>query len=78
MFAPERFRAKAAEFRELAKTANSPDEARAFRQREASFIVLADNEHWLADHHGQTVHAGDKDGAVEAAPVPAGDAAVQQ
>ena len=78
MFAPERFRAKAAEFRKLAKTANSPDEARAFAQREASFIVLADNEQWLADHHGQTVHAGDPDGAVEATPVPAGGAAVQQ
>ena len=78
MFAPERFRAKAAEFRELAKTANSPDEARAFQQREASFIVLADNEQWLADHHGQTVHAGDENRAVEATPVLVGDAAVQQ
>jgi hypothetical protein len=78
MFAPERFLAKAAEFRELAKTASSRDEARAFQQREASFIVLADNEQWLADHQGQTVHAGDEDGAVEATPVLAGDAAVQQ
>ena len=78
MFAPERFRAKAAEFRELAKTANSLDEARALQQREASFIALADNEQWLADHQGQTVHAGDEDGAVEATPVLAGDAAVQQ
>ncbi len=79
MFAPERFRAKAAEFRELAKTANSPDEeARAFAQREASFIVLADNEQWLADHHGQTVHAGDANGIVGATPVLVGDAAAQQ
>jgi hypothetical protein len=78
MFAPERFRAKAAEFRELAKTANSADEARAHQQREASFIVLADNEQWLADHQGQTVHAGDENGALEATPVLAGDAAVQQ
>lgn len=78
MFAPERFRAKAAEFRELAKRANSPDEARAFQQREASFLVLADNEQWLADHQGQTVHAGDETGTVEPTPVLAGDAAVQQ
>ena len=78
MFAPERFRAKAAEFRELAKMANSPDEARAFQQREASFIVLADNEQWLADHQSQTVHAGDENGTVEATPVLAGNAAVQQ
>jgi hypothetical protein len=78
MFTPERFRAKAAEFRELAKTANSPDEARAFAQREASFIVLADNEQWLADHHGQTVQAGGEDGTAEATPVLCGDAAAQQ
>ena len=78
MFAPERFRAKAAEFRELAKTANSRDEARALQQREASFIVLADNEQWLADHQGQTVHAGDENGTVEATPVLAGAAAVRQ
>src|SRR4029077_18580423 len=78
MSAPERFRAKAAEFRELAKTANSPDEARAFQQREASFMVLADNEQWLADHQGQTVHGGDENGIIEATPVLAGDGAVQQ
>lgn len=78
MFAPERFRAKAAEFRKLAETANSTDEARAFRQREASFLVLADNEQWLADHHGQVVHAGDVNGIVEAIPTLVGDAAVQQ
>lgn len=78
MFAPERFRAKAAEFRELAKTANSPGEVRAFQQREASFIVLADNEQWLADHHGQTVHARDANAIVGATPVLVGDAAVQQ
>ena len=77
MFAPERFRAKAAEFRKLAETANSPDEARAFQQREASFLVLADNEQWLADHRGQVVHAGDANRTVEAIPALVGDA-VQQ
>jgi len=80
MSTPEQYRAKAAEYRELAKAANGPDEAREFRQHERSFTVLADNEQWLADHHDQTVHAGDVDGAGEATPDPVGDAtaAVQQ
>ena len=78
MFTPERYRAKAAEYAELAKTANGPEEAREFQKREASFTVLADNEQWLADHHDQTVHAGEEDGADEASPVLVGDAAVQQ
>jgi len=78
MVTPERYRAKAAEYAELAKTANGPEEAREFQKREASFTVLADNEQWLADHHDQTVHAGAEDGADEAIPAPVGDAAVQQ
>ena len=72
MFTPERFRAKAAEYGELAKTANSPDDAREFRRRERSLTVLADNEQWLADHQDQTVHAMDS-GGIEAAPVLMGD-----
>ena len=59
MLAPELYRAKAAEYAELAKTANSPDDAREFQPREHSFTVLADNEQWLADHRDQTVHAID-------------------
>ena len=78
MFAPERYRAKAAEYRELAKTASGPEQARKFQQREHSYTVLADNEQWLADHHDQTVHAIDGGGAEEATPVPLGDAAGQQ
>ena len=35
MFTPELYRAKAAEYGELAKTANSPDDAREFQRREA-------------------------------------------
>jgi hypothetical protein len=60
MFTPERFRAKAAEYGELAKTADNPDDAREFQRRERSFTVLADNEQWLADHHDRTVHAGEQ------------------
>lgn len=80
MFTPDHYRAKAAEFGALAKTANAPGEAREFRRRERSFIALADNEQWLADHHGQTVHATGAGGADEAALVLIGDAsaAVEQ
>lgn len=74
MFAPELYRAKAAECSELAKTANSPDDAREFQRRERSFIVLADNEQWLVDHQDQTVHAADAGKASEPLPVLIGDA----
>jgi len=57
MFTPELYRAKAAEFTELARTANNVDAAREFQRREHAFTVLADNEQWLADHHEQTVPA---------------------
>ena len=80
MFTPELYRAKAAEYAELAKTASGPDEGREFQRREQSFTVLADNEQWLADHHEQTVHAIDPAGADGATPVLIGDAtaAVEQ
>jgi hypothetical protein len=57
MFAPGQYRAKAAEYAELAKTANSFDNKRDFQKIERSFSVLADNEQWLADNHDHTVHA---------------------
>lgn len=69
MRAPELYRAKAAENAELAKTANSPDDAREFKRREGSYAALADNEQWLADHHEETVNAGDAGGATETAPI---------
>jgi hypothetical protein len=78
MVTPERYRAKAAEYRELAKTANGADEAREFQRRERSFTVLADNEQWLVDHQDQTVHAVDAGAADEKAPILIGDAAATQ
>jgi hypothetical protein len=78
MVTPERYRAKADENRELAKTANGADEAREFQRRERSFIVLADNEQWLADHQDQTVHALDAGAADDRAPVLIGNAAAAQ
>jgi hypothetical protein len=57
MFAPGQFRSKAAEYAELAKTADNSDEVREIQKLERSFSVLADNEQWLSDNHDKTVHA---------------------
>jgi hypothetical protein len=57
MVTPEQYRAKAAEYAELAKSAREPDDVRECLRCEASFTVLAGNEQWLADHRDQTVHA---------------------
>ena len=57
MFAPGQYRAKAAEYAELAKTADNSDELHEIQKLERSFSVLADNEQWLAEHHDKTVHA---------------------
>ena len=73
MFAPEPYRAKAAEYAELARTATSPDGAREFQRHESSYTVLADNEQWLADHQDQTVHASDAGRTNEATSVLIGD-----
>ncbi len=67
MFTPKEYRAKAAEYGEMAKTTNIPEESRQFRKREQNFTVLANNEEWLADNFEKTLHASDQD--------PEGDAA---
>jgi len=67
MFTPKEYRAKAAEYGEMAKTTNIPEESRQFRKREQNFTVLANNEEWLADNFEKTLHASDHD--------PEGDAA---
>ena len=56
MFAPERYRAKAAEYTALAKATEAPAEVREFEKRERAMTALADNEQWLADNHDKTVH----------------------
>jgi hypothetical protein len=66
MFTPEQYRAKAAEYTELVKTARNPNEVREFQRLEQSFTVLADNEQWLIDNRDQTVHAEEYGGAGEA------------
>ena len=57
MSTPDQYRAKAAEFTELARAGNAPDEVREFQKLERSFTALADNEQWLADNHDKAVHA---------------------
>jgi hypothetical protein len=50
MFTPEQYRAKAAEYTELARQENTPNEVREFQTHEQSFTILAKNEQWLADN----------------------------
>jgi len=57
MSTPDQYRAKAAEFTDLARVGNAPDEVREFQKLERSFTALADNEQWLADNYGKAVHA---------------------
>jgi len=47
MFTLEQYRAKAAEYSTLAKTANAPNEVREFQTLERSFTELADNQQWV-------------------------------
>lgn len=72
MFAPQQYRAKAAEYTDLVKTASNPTEVLEFQTLERSFTVLADNEQWLADNHSKTVHASVKNGPAgdETSPLP--------
>jgi len=60
MFTPEQYREKAAEYSELAKQANAPNEVREFQKHEQSFTVLADNEQWLVDNHDNLANNLDK------------------
>ena len=62
MFSSERYRAKAAEYVELAKATASPSDIRDYKNRERSFTTLADNEEWLKDNFDKMVHAPGKDG----------------
>jgi hypothetical protein len=55
MFTPKFYRAKAAEFGELAKTGD-PEKSAEYRKRERSFTSLADNEDWLAQNFEKTLH----------------------
>jgi hypothetical protein len=57
MFTPKQYRAKAAEYAELVKTASSPNELREYQDLERTFTVLAENAQWMRDNYDKTVHA---------------------
>ena len=57
MFTPEQYRAKAAEYAKLGKTANRPDEVREFRKLEQSFTELADNAQWVTENRNKIVQS---------------------
>ena len=59
MFTSQQYRAKAAEYTALVKTADNPEDVREFQRLERSFTMLADNEQWVADNREQTLHAGE-------------------
>ncbi len=56
MFTPQQYRAKAAEYTELVKTAGNADEEREFRKLEISFLALASNTQWMADNQDKILH----------------------
>lgn len=59
MFTAEQYRAKAVEYSDLLRIANSPDEVREYHRLKRSFTELADNEQWLTDNRGKTAHAAE-------------------
>jgi hypothetical protein len=61
MSTAKQYRAKAAEYTELLKTASLPSEAREFRDLEQSFITLAENDEWLVDNLEKTNSPGAED-----------------
>lgn len=57
MFTPGRYRARAAVYADLARTADTPAAAHEFTRLQRSLTTLADNEQWLSDNYDQTIHA---------------------
>jgi hypothetical protein len=50
MLTAAQYRAKAAEYAELLKAASLPGEVHEFRRLERSYLMLAENEEWMADN----------------------------
>src|SRR5690606_11972281 len=67
MFTPGRYRERAAEYTELAKSAHTPEAAQEFTDLKQSFATLADNEQWLSDNYDQTIHSKEDAGTGESA-----------
>ena len=51
MLTAEQNRAKAAEYTELLKAASLPAEVHEFQRLERSYLMLAENEEWMAGNH---------------------------
>jgi len=60
MFTPAQYRAKTAQYTELARRGNTPNEVREFQTHERSLTMLADNKQWLADNHDNLANNLDK------------------
>ena len=59
MFTPEQYRAKAAQYDALLKTAGTPAEEAEYRDLKQSYGSLAENLDWLAANSGKTVGSGE-------------------
>jgi hypothetical protein len=70
MFTAEEFRVKAAEYAELLKHTENPNEIRDFNRLKESFTRLAQNEDWLAHNFDKIIHSQDVVPQPEAADTP--------
>jgi hypothetical protein len=61
MFTAEQFRTKAAESAEALKHTDVLNEVRELQRSMQSFVLLAQNEDWLADNFDKMIHSGDLD-----------------
>jgi len=60
MFNINQYRAKAAEYGALSKSATDPGQAREFNKSSDSFGALAENEEWLADNFDKILRLPDE------------------
>jgi hypothetical protein len=58
MFTAKQYRAKAADYKELLRAASLPAETREFRRLEQSYLMLAENEEWMADNLEKIIRPG--------------------
>jgi hypothetical protein len=63
MFKSQQYRAKAAEYFELANNSTHSDQRRRFQELEDRFVSLADNEQKLSDRYDDEEHTPKKDRA---------------
>jgi len=61
MFKSQQYRAKAAEYGELAKNSTGPGEGRKFEELQDRLASLADNEQELADNYNNAAHVAERE-----------------